>query len=126
MRDSIARACAYVESGADGFFVPGITAPSQIAELVDAVSAPLNTMAVPGAPSVRELERLGVRRVSLGTGLTQHAMTLLRTSTARFLDSGGIEPLPDTLTFAEANGMFIRRTLEQDATHLALGIASAY
>ena len=46
---------------------PGLRDPSQIARLVDAVGVPVNVLALPGAPSVPELESLGVRRVSTGS-----------------------------------------------------------
>ncbi|HEY0951914.1 isocitrate lyase/phosphoenolpyruvate mutase family protein [Nocardioides sp.] len=63
---TIARALAYVEAGADGVFVPGLTDPATIREIAAAVPAPLNVLITPGL-SLRELADLGVRRVSTGS-----------------------------------------------------------
>ncbi len=63
---TVARALAYVEAGADGVFVPGLTDLSAIREIAAAVPAPLNLLLTPGL-SLRELADLGVRRVSTGS-----------------------------------------------------------
>ena len=63
---TIERLLAYVEAGGDGVFVPGLSQPAAIEAIVGAVPAPLNILAAAGAPSIDELERLGVRRVSTG------------------------------------------------------------
>lgn len=60
------RAAAYVAAGADGIFVPGVTAPADIEALAAAISVPLNVLVLP-ALSLGELGRLGVRRVSTGS-----------------------------------------------------------
>ena len=71
--DTIARLVAYREAGADCVYAPGLTAPADIAAVVAAVAAPVNVLALPGAPSVAELVRLGVRRVSTGSLLASAA-----------------------------------------------------
>lgn len=63
---TVARALAYVEAGADGVFVPGLTDVDAIREIAAAVPAPLNLLITPGL-SLRELADLGVRRVSTGS-----------------------------------------------------------
>ncbi len=66
MDEAIARASAYRAAGADGFFVPGLTAPDLIARICATVALPVNVMtaAVPG--TVAALRTLGVARISLG------------------------------------------------------------
>jgi 2-methylisocitrate lyase-like PEP mutase family enzyme len=61
--DTIARLVAFRAVGADCVYAPGLTDPAQIAAVVEAVDAPVNVLALPGAPSVGELQELGVRRV---------------------------------------------------------------
>jgi 2-methylisocitrate lyase-like PEP mutase family enzyme len=63
---TLARAFAYVEAGADGVFVPGLTEPDTIREIAGALAVPLNVLAVP-EHSVADLGALGVRRVSTGS-----------------------------------------------------------
>ena len=68
------RARLYRASGADCIFVPGVIDSSTIAELVKAIEGPLNVMAMPGAPSARQLGEMGVARVSVGPWIAQAAL----------------------------------------------------
>jgi 2-methylisocitrate lyase-like PEP mutase family enzyme len=63
---TLERACAYVEAGADGVFVPCAADPDVLRELTGAIAAPLNTLVIPTL-SLDELGALGVRRVSTGS-----------------------------------------------------------
>jgi 2-methylisocitrate lyase-like PEP mutase family enzyme len=79
---TVARALAYVEAGADGVFVPGLTDPAEIREIAAAVPAPLNVLVTPGL-TLRELADLGVRRVSTGSLPYRAAVdTAVRVATA--------------------------------------------
>lgn len=71
VKETIIRAGIYRSAGADGIFVPALADPKQIAEIVSAVSMPLNLMAWPGLPNAAELKKLGVRRLSSGSGIPQ-------------------------------------------------------
>ncbi|HTX82832.1 MAG TPA: isocitrate lyase/phosphoenolpyruvate mutase family protein [Streptosporangiaceae bacterium] len=70
---TINRALRYVDAGADGIFVPGLTDPSEITRVAAAVPAPLNVLAQPGL-SVSRLAELGVRRISTGSLLFRNAL----------------------------------------------------
>jgi 2-methylisocitrate lyase-like PEP mutase family enzyme len=63
---TIDRAARYVDAGADGIFVPGVTEPDSLRELTDAIACPVNILAIPGC-SLADLATLGVRRVSTGS-----------------------------------------------------------
>jgi 2-methylisocitrate lyase-like PEP mutase family enzyme len=68
--DSIARAVAYSEAGADCLFVPFILDPGAVAELVAAVAPkPVNVVIHDYDASVAEFARIGVRRCSVGGSL---------------------------------------------------------
>ncbi|MBI1968106.1 MAG: isocitrate lyase/phosphoenolpyruvate mutase family protein [Gemmatimonadetes bacterium] len=75
---AVRRLNAYREAGADCLFCPGVKDAGVIAALVRELTGPLNILAGPGAPSVPELERLGVRRVSLGAGVMRTALGAVR------------------------------------------------
>ncbi len=64
--EAIARANAYENAGADGFFAPGLADETLIKRLCDAVSLPVNIIALPHVPENRILASLGVARVSYG------------------------------------------------------------
>jgi 2-methylisocitrate lyase-like PEP mutase family enzyme len=68
------RARAYVDAGADGIFVPGVTGQRDIAALAQAIPAPLNVLFSLGGPSLPRLAELGVKRVSCGSALFRIAL----------------------------------------------------
>jgi len=73
---TVERLRAYEKAGADCVFAPGLTDLETIAKLVNAVAAPLNILAQPASPSMADLERVGVARVSTGSGIMRAAMGL--------------------------------------------------
>ena len=64
--EAIERGQAYTEAGASGFFVPGLVEPNLIARICEAMTLPVNVMALPGAPSTADLAGMGVARISHG------------------------------------------------------------
>lgn len=107
--ETVRRAKAYVAAGADGVFVPLVYNADVIARLVTAVGAPLNLIGGPGVPSIPELQRLGVARVSVGPGLARAVMSFVRRSATQLLTDGTYDTLADQLTSPEANALFVRR-----------------
>jgi 2-methylisocitrate lyase-like PEP mutase family enzyme len=67
--EAVRRARLYVDAGADCVYPIWLADDGVIAQLVDRVGAPVNVLYRPGAPSLRRLAELGVRRISLGPGL---------------------------------------------------------
>jgi len=94
---TLERLGAYRKAGADCVFAPALKEPETIARLVAAMKAPLNILMMPGGPSLDELERLGVARASIGSGLMR--ATLGR---ARSLARAMFERRDDQALFAEA------------------------
>jgi 2-methylisocitrate lyase-like PEP mutase family enzyme len=74
----IERAQAYAESGASGFFAPGLVNPDFISKLCEASPLPVNILVWPGVPSSKELADLGVARISYGGGTYRTAMNSFR------------------------------------------------
>jgi 2-methylisocitrate lyase-like PEP mutase family enzyme len=60
------RVKIYEETGADGIFLPCISTEEDIAGVVSNTKLPLNVMCIPGLPDFGVLNRLGVKRVSMG------------------------------------------------------------
>lgn len=72
VKDSIDRAVAYADAGADCLFVPFILDPGAIAELVAAVAPkPVNVVVHDYDESIRTFADLGVRRCSVGGSLAK-------------------------------------------------------
>ena len=76
--DAVERGRAYRAAGADCVFVPGVTDAPTIQALVSGIGGPINVLAVAGTPPVAELEKLGVARLSVGSGPMRAAMALVR------------------------------------------------
>jgi 2-methylisocitrate lyase-like PEP mutase family enzyme len=74
LRDAIGRARAYRQAGADCVFPIWLTDADAIGQFVSAVDAPVNILLRPGSPGVAELVWLGVRRISVGGGLSRLAV----------------------------------------------------
>src|ERR1041385_5884505 len=94
---TVERLRAYAKAGADCVFAPAVKDPETIRKLVEAVNAPLNILLMPGAPNLNELERLGVARASIGSGLMRATL-----GTARKLAKAMYERRDDAALFAEA------------------------
>ena len=102
---AVRRANAYRKAGADCLFVPRIGRPADIERIVGALEGPLNLLAFPGIPTVTELERLGVARLSVGTWPTLAAMSTARKIAAELLGTGTYESMFDGagISYPEAN-----------------------
>ncbi|MEY3422268.1 MAG: hypothetical protein RIR48_2571 [Bacteroidota bacterium] len=75
----------YEQSGADGIFLPCITKESDIATIVLQTKLPLNVMCMPELPNFDTLEKLGVKRISMGNFLNFYAYSALENVTAKIL-----------------------------------------
>jgi len=75
---TVERLRAYRDAGADCLFAPGLYDRDTIAKLVKAVEAPLNILANPACPPLAELEKIGVARVSAGSGIMRAAMGVVQ------------------------------------------------
>jgi len=103
LSESIKRGNRYREAGADCIFVQPVWEKETIATLVKEINAPINILANPGIgggipPSVRELQDLGVARLSLGSGLMKATLALIKKVANELSDQGTYNLLLDTLT----------------------------
>jgi 2-methylisocitrate lyase-like PEP mutase family enzyme len=103
--ETIRRLSAYRDAGADCLFAPGVRDKSTIERLVSDLKWPLNVLAGPGFPSVPELQKLGVARVSLGSGPMRATLGLLSRLAKELKASGTYEAMNGAPTHAEVNRM---------------------
>lgn len=107
---AVGRLNAYNAAGADCLYAMGYFDAETIGRLVKAVKGPLNVMGLPGTPSVAELERLGVARVSTASGPARIAMTAMRKAADELLRSGSFEIFGgDTMSHQDANTLMEKR-----------------
>jgi 2-methylisocitrate lyase-like PEP mutase family enzyme len=100
------RAGAYLQAGASGIFVPGVTEQATVAKLAEGIDGPLNILVGPGAPSVSELGRLGVARVSAGSSVAAAAYAVARAAAIEMATTGGYDTLAGELDYGTLNGLF--------------------
>jgi 2-methylisocitrate lyase-like PEP mutase family enzyme len=104
LQHAIRRANAYRRAGADCLFVPGVRDRDTIAALVKGINGPLNILAGPGAPPMRELATLGVARVSFGSWPMRACMGLFSRLTRELRERGTFATLGDSaIPYAEMN-----------------------
>jgi 2-methylisocitrate lyase-like PEP mutase family enzyme len=101
--ETIKRATAYRDAGADCIFVPGVRDLETISKLVKDVQAPVNILAGPGSPAVPELQKVGVARVSLGSGPMRATLGLLRRIADELTSSGTYATLQGAPAHADVN-----------------------
>jgi 2-methylisocitrate lyase-like PEP mutase family enzyme len=78
LEEAIHRASVYAESGADGYFVPGLISEKYIEKLCAISPVPINVMMMPGMSSPKQLAELGVARISYGQGPYCQTMDALK------------------------------------------------
>ncbi len=107
LSEAIRRGRLYAEAGADMFFAPGIAAKDDIATLVREVPIAVNVYALPGVPSVDELDEMGVGRLSVGCGVLQSALADARRVARGLAASGSYGFADDWISFDEAESLCI-------------------
>lgn len=103
LSESIRRGNKYREAGADCIFVQPVWEKETIRTLVKEINAPINILSNPaiGAglpPSVRELQDLGVARLSLGSSLMKATLALIKKVADELSEKGTYTILSDTMT----------------------------
>ena len=103
--EMVRRLAAYRDAGADCVFLPGVTDAETIGRIVRDLKCPVNILAGPGSPTVPELEKLGVARVSLGSGPMRATLGLVRRMAAELKATGTYHALEGGIPHAEVNRM---------------------
>jgi len=100
---ALERLSAFREAGADSLFVPGLRDAETIRRIVSELRYPVNILAGPGSPSIPELQRLGVARVSLGSSPIRATLRLLRRMAQELTTTGTYRSLEDAPSHADVN-----------------------
>ena len=103
---AVRRLNAYRDAGADCLFCPGVTDAPTIGALVRELAGPLNVLALAGAPTIPELQKLGVRRVSLGARLMRAALGAARRVATELGGPGTYTALTDLALTDDMNRLF--------------------
>ena len=103
--EAIRRGNAYAEAGADCIFYLNLHSAETISVIAKEVKAPVSILAGPQSPKVRELQDLGVARVSYGSGFLKVALGEVRRLAQEILDHGTVAALNDGVQTPEINAL---------------------
>lgn len=101
--EALRRLLAFRDAGADCVFAPGLKDAETIRRLAKAVECPLNILAGVGTPSIPDLAKLGVARVSLGSGPMRATLGLLRRIAVELKTAGTYTAMEGAVPHAEMN-----------------------
>jgi methylisocitrate lyase len=103
------RLAAYAEAGADCLYAPGVSRPDEIAQIVKTVAPkPVNVL-VSGfnhQRSLSQLTDLGVRRISVGSGLALAAWGVFQRAAKDIKTNGAFDLLANGAASADLNKLF--------------------
>ena len=109
LKTALEQLTAYAEAGADCLYAPGVSAPNEIAQIVKTVAPkPVNVL-VSGFNhhlTLSTLADLGVRRISVGSGLALAAWGALLRAAQEIQANGTFNLLADSAPSAELNELF--------------------
>ncbi|MEO0558350.1 MAG: isocitrate lyase/phosphoenolpyruvate mutase family protein [Bacteroidota bacterium] len=103
---TLERAEVYLDAGASGIFVPGLTDAETVRALANGIRGPLNIMSGPGKLSLDELAALGVARISLGPALALAAYGRVRKMARELIVDGKMASLETDVTFGNMQDLF--------------------
>ena len=101
LKEAVRRGQTWAEAGADCVFFFGVTEPEIIRTLVKEVPAPVSILAAPGVPSARELEEMGVARVSYGSMFLRVAVAAVKRAALEVKEQKTHELMSDAISGAE-------------------------
>lgn len=88
LAETIARLQSFTAAGAEVVYAPGLTDADEIRTLVESVDVPVNVLCFPGGPTVPELAKLGVARISVGSAFYKVTMNALAVAAREWRDEG--------------------------------------
>ncbi len=115
LKESIKRLTAYAEAGADVLYAPGPRKPEDIAAVVKAVAPkPVNLLlGGPAGLTMADIAALGVRRVSVGSGLARTAWGAFMRAAKSLAEHGSFDGMAEAVPFPDINGFFRKDSAER-------------
>jgi 2-methylisocitrate lyase-like PEP mutase family enzyme len=108
LSNTIERLQAYQEAGADVLYAPGLASKEDIAAVVSSLDRPVNVlMGVAGSSlTLADLSNIGVKRISVGSGLTRAAFGAFLRAAREMKDQGTFDFANEAVSFRDISAMF--------------------
>jgi 2-methylisocitrate lyase-like PEP mutase family enzyme len=106
--ETVRRLKAFADAGADCLYAPGVRSREHIEAVIKAVAPkPVNILMPANLGfSVRDLEQMGARRISVGGSLARVAWTAVARASKEMLEQGTFTCFDGTMTNPELNKLF--------------------
>ncbi|HEU4510249.1 MAG TPA: isocitrate lyase/phosphoenolpyruvate mutase family protein [Pyrinomonadaceae bacterium] len=110
LKNTIERLQMYQEAGADVLYAPGLASKDDIAAVVSSVDRPVNVlMGLKGVEiSLADLAAIGVKRISVGSGLARCAFGSFLRAAREMREHGTFTFAEDAVPYRELNSLFGR------------------
>jgi 2-methylisocitrate lyase-like PEP mutase family enzyme len=105
LEEAIRRGNAYAEAGGDCIFYLGLHDRDTIATVAKEVKAPVSILAGPQSPTVRELQDLGVARVSYGSGFLKAGIGATKRLAQELLQNGTVMAMKEGMQTPEISAL---------------------
>ncbi len=103
--NTIKRLQAYQEAGANVLYAPGLSEKNEISAVVSSLDRPVNVLAVTGL-TLAEMSELGVKRISVGSGLTRAALGAFLRAAREMKEQGTFTFADEAVSFRDISLMF--------------------
>jgi len=107
LHETLTRAVAYVDAGADGVFVLGVLDAASVTALAGAVPVPVNVLIGPRTLPVPALAQAGAARISAGSSIAEAAYGLAARAAQEMLADGTAQALAGGLDYAALNALLL-------------------
>ncbi len=104
---AIERCNRYLKAGADSVFIPGLLTKNEVTKLVNNINGPINIIANPAFNNIEELQQIGVKRLSLGSGIVRASFNTIIDISRDIINNNNLELITQCgFTYKEANKYF--------------------
>ncbi|MFN4201522.1 MAG: oxaloacetate decarboxylase [Tabrizicola sp.] len=110
LAEGIRRLQAFEAAGADLLYLPVPPGKAELAQVLAAVTKPVNALAAGPLKAMRvaELATMGVRRISTGSQIARLTQAAIRDSVTAMLDQGSFAPLAATASGDEIDALLLK------------------
>jgi 2-methylisocitrate lyase-like PEP mutase family enzyme len=106
--EAIRRGNSYAEAGGDCIFYLNLHSAETIRTVVKEVKAPVSILAGPQSPSVRELQDIGLARVSYGSGFLKAAISGTKRLALEIQSHGTVNLLKESMQTPEIHALLAK------------------
>jgi 2-methylisocitrate lyase-like PEP mutase family enzyme len=103
--DTIKRLQAYQQAGADVLYAPGLRTLEEVRSVIESVDKPVNVLPGPDM-TFQELSAIGVKRISVGSGLSRVALGSFIRAAKDMKENGTFDFGKDAASFGELTRIF--------------------